>query len=97
MSVRKTHSYNDKCLPNVVSYHYLNIFRVNLLLMWSPPFIIDRVKHSEKGKCMWSVANNREFALFVAVAGYHGPSISMILCYIKVFTVMKKSKALKTT
>lgn len=61
--------------------------------MWVPPFIIDRVRHSAPGSCMWNVANNREFGLFVAIAGYHGPSVVMLVCYVKVFRVMRKSKA----
>ena len=65
--------------------------------MWLPPFIMDRVRHSQEGKCMWEVANNREFALFVAVAGYHGPSVIMIVCYVKVFSIMRKSKGFKAT
>lgn len=59
--------------------------------MWVPPWILDRVRWSEPGTCIWAVDNNREFAIFVAFAGYHGPSFIMIFCYIKVFMVMKRS------
>lgn len=62
--------------------------------MWVPPWLIDRIRWSEPGVCIWSVDNNREFVIFVALAGYHGPSLIMIFCYIKVFLVMYKSASL---
>ena len=63
-----------------------------LLVMWLPPFIVDRIKWSEPGVCMWTVDHNREFVVFVALAGYHGPSVIMVICYVKVYMVMRKSK-----
>lgn len=67
--------------------------RLCVLVVWLPPFIRDRIHYSQPGICIWSTDNNREFVVFVALAGYHGPSLIMIYCYIKVFLVMRRNGA----
>ncbi|ELT93321.1 hypothetical protein CAPTEDRAFT_74776, partial [Capitella teleta] len=90
------------CWPN--SYRKLNVTkfrtllnfvymctRLCVILIWVPPWLKDRLTYSEPGTCVWSTDNNREYVLFVAIAGYHGPSFIMIFCYVKVYRVTQKS------
>ncbi|ELT95665.1 hypothetical protein CAPTEDRAFT_110529 [Capitella teleta] len=88
------------CWPN--SYRKLNVTKFRTLvtiaiawlcviLIWVPPWLKDRLTYSEPGTCVWSTDNNREYVLFVAIAGYHGPSFIMIFCYVKVYRVMQRS------
>ncbi|ELT97435.1 hypothetical protein CAPTEDRAFT_193393 [Capitella teleta] len=88
------------CWPN--SYRKLNVTKFRTLvtiavawlcviLIWVPPWLQDRLTYSEPGTCVWSAENNREYVLFVAIAGYHGPSFVMIFCYVKVYRVMQRS------
>ncbi|ELU15881.1 hypothetical protein CAPTEDRAFT_108114 [Capitella teleta] len=88
------------CWPN--SYRKLNVTKFRTLvtiavawlcviLIWVPPWLKDRLTYSEPGTCKWSTNNNREYVLFVAIAGYHGPSCIMIFCYVKVYRVMQRS------
>ena len=62
-----------------------------MILLWVTPFTLDRMRWSRPNSCVWAVANNRQFVLFVAIAGYHGPSILMIICYIQVYRAMRKA------
>ncbi len=72
-------------LYNIMFYSVL--CRLMMFIIWIPPFVLDRIRWSEPGYCIWAVENNHKFVVFVSIAGYHGPSLIMIFCYIKVFMV----------
>ena len=59
-------------------------FRICVVAIWTPPFIGDRLKHSEPHSCIWEPNDNTEFVIFVAVIGHYIPCIIMVFCYIKV-------------
>ena len=59
-----------------------------MVAIWTPPFIGDRLKHSEPHSCIWEPNDNTEFVIFVAVIGHYIPCIIMVFCYIKVYAIM---------
>ncbi|XP_053391083.1 alpha-2A adrenergic receptor-like, partial [Mercenaria mercenaria] len=65
-----------------------------VVAIWTPPFIGDRLKHSEPHSCIWEPSNNTEFVIFVAVIGHYIPCIVMVFCYIKVFMVMRRQSSI---
>ena len=70
-------------------HHYLH--RCVMLIVWFPPFVLDRLKHSTARTCIWSPEQNRNFVLIVSVIGYHGPTLIMLLCYIFTFISLRKT------
>ena len=61
-----------------------------MLVLWCPPWIIDRVRYSEPGVCFWDPSLNKEFVFIIAILGHHGPYLFMMFCYIYVFIFMHK-------
>ncbi|XP_060552180.1 alpha-2A adrenergic receptor-like [Ruditapes philippinarum] len=68
-----------------------------VVAIWTPPFIGDRLKHSEPHSCIWEPNDNTEFVIFVAVIGHYIPCAIMVFCYIKVFMVMRRQSSLVTS
>ena len=60
------------------------------MAIWTPPCIADRIANSELHYCHWDPLKNLEFVLFVAIFGQCIPCILIILCYCKVFMVMRR-------
>ena len=58
--------------------------------MWLPPCIQDRLRNSEDDVCIWEPSENREFVIVIAVLGHHGPCLTIVVCYIRVFLAMRK-------
>ena len=67
-----------------------NCFRICVLIIWTPPFIGDRLKHQEVDKCIWEPSDNREFIIVVDIVGHYIPCLLVVAAYIKVYMVMKK-------
>ncbi|XP_053372809.1 alpha-2 adrenergic receptor-like [Mercenaria mercenaria] len=72
----------------------IGIIWLCVVAIWTPPFIGDRLKHSEPHSCIWEPSNNTEFVIFVAVIGHYIPCIVMVFCYIKVFMVMRRQSSI---
>ena len=66
------------------------LFRLAVLVVWLAPCILDRVNYSEPGICIWEPSNNKEFVVFIAIIGHHGPCIVIMACYFKVAQVMMR-------
>ena len=77
-------------------YLCCSLHRCLVLMLWLPPYINDRViaVNSMTSGCLWSVSrnNNNNFAIFMAVAGYHVPSFIIVYCYFRVFFKMRRSQ-----
>ncbi|ELU17631.1 hypothetical protein CAPTEDRAFT_45911, partial [Capitella teleta] len=86
-SYRSLNTNNTRTLVTVA------IVWVAVIIVYIPPFVIDRVRWSEPGVCIFSVDNNKDFGIFVGVVGYHIPSLIIVFCYYKVFVVMRRSGA----
>lgn len=69
---------------------YCYYFRICVFVIWTPPFIGDRLKHQEVDKCIWEPSDNREFIIVVDIVGHYIPCLLVVVAYIKVYTVMKK-------
>ena len=68
----------------------LYIFRACVFVIWTPPFIGDRLKHNdEMYSCIWEPSENLEFIIVVDIIGHYLPCSLMVISYVKVFTVMK--------
>ncbi|KAK7478593.1 hypothetical protein BaRGS_00030192 [Batillaria attramentaria] len=63
--------------------------RVSMLVLWVPPFTVDRINNSREGECFYDPAKNQVFVIVVAVVGYHGSTVVMLFCYIKVFLFLR--------
>nr|KAG5693246.1 hypothetical protein BaRGS_000828 [Batillaria attramentaria]KAG5695637.1 hypothetical protein BaRGS_029127 [Batillaria attramentaria] len=61
---------------------------VSMLVLWVPPFTVDRINNSREGECFYDPAKNQVFVIVVAVVGYHGSTVVMLFCYIKVFLTL---------
>ena len=61
-----------------------------MLVVWTAPFIADRIANSELHYCYWDPLKNAEFVLFVAVFGQCIPCLLIMICYFKVFMVMRR-------
>lgn len=59
-----------------------------MLVMWFPPWIVDRLRNSEPDICYWDPSQNEEFVYIVAIFGHHGPYCIMVACYIHIFFFM---------
>ena len=68
-----------------------------MLVLWVPPWILDRVRYSEPGICFWDPSLNKEFVFIVAILGHHGPYCIMIFCYVHVFVFMHKRRKIANT
>ena len=55
-----------------------------MLLLWGPAFAVDRFNNSRQGECFYDPEKNKTFVIAVAVLGYHGSTIVMLFCYVKV-------------
>ncbi|KAK7481820.1 hypothetical protein BaRGS_00026967 [Batillaria attramentaria] len=62
---------------------------VSMLVLWVPPFTVDRINNSREGECFYDPAKNQVFVIVVAVVGYHGSTVVMLFCYIKVFLFLR--------
>ena len=69
-------------------------FRVLVVVIWTPPFIADRMANDVENYCIWAPSDNRQFVVFVAVVGHYIPCVLMVFCYIKVFVIMRKQAKL---
>ena len=58
--------------------------------MWVPPWILDRLNHSEADVCIWEPSNNSEFVIFIAIFGHHGPCVTICVCYVRIFVAMRE-------
>ena len=61
-----------------------------VFVIWTPPFIYDRLKHTEDIFCIWEPSENQEFVILVAVIGHYLPFFIMVFCYLKVLYVMRR-------
>lgn len=61
-----------------------------MFILWTPPFIGDRLKHQEVDKCIWEPFDNHEFIIVVDIVGHYIPCLLIIAAYIKVYIVMRK-------
>lgn len=65
-----------------------------MLVLWVPPCVLDRIRHSKPGECHWDPSLNIELVFIVAILGHHGPCFIMIFCYSFVcFYVRKRAHA----
>lgn len=66
--------------------------RLAMVAVWLAPCILDRVKHGDVDPtvCMWEPSRNPEFVVFIAVVGHHLPCAVMLVCYVKVYAVMRR-------
>ncbi|XP_045210976.2 muscarinic acetylcholine receptor M3-like [Mercenaria mercenaria] len=80
---RKYHT-KRKCIISIVCVWLF------MLVLWVPPWILDRVRYSKPGICFWDPSLNKEFVFIVAILGHHGPYCIMIFCYTQVFLFMHK-------
>ncbi|XP_062588738.1 alpha-2A adrenergic receptor-like [Saccostrea cucullata] len=67
----------------------LTIVWVCVFIIWTPPFIGDRLKHQEVNKCIWEPSDNREFIIVVDIIGHYIPCLLIVVAYLKVYLVMK--------
>ena len=65
-----------------------------VFVIWTPPFVADRLANDVVHYCIWVPAENRQFVLFVAVVGHYIPCALMVFCYLKVFAVMRRQSKL---
>jgi len=63
-----------------------------MLILWVPPWILDRVRFSEPEVCYFDPSLNKEFVFVVATVGHHGAFFIMIFCYTYVFIFMRKRR-----
>ena len=77
--------------PNYANHNIsLYIFRACVFVIWTPPFIGDRLKHNDElYSCIWEPSENLEFIIVVDIIGHYLPCFLMVISYVKVFTVMK--------
>ena len=68
-----------------------------MLVLWLPPCIYDRIRHSKSGECIWEPSLNKEFVIVVAALGHHGSCILMLVCYFRVLVFMYKRNAMKAS
>ena len=61
-----------------------------MFVVWTPPCIADRIAHSELHYCYWDPLKNPEYVLFVAIFGQCIPCLLIMVCYCKVFMVMRR-------
>lgn len=66
------------------------LFRLFMLMLWVPPCILDRMRHSEPGVCFWDPSLNQELVYIVATIGHHLPYTLLVFCYTYVFVFMRK-------
>ena len=75
-------------------FHYSFLFnRAAVILIWVPAFIADHIEQSGTDQCVWDPHKNRNFAISMAICGYHIPSTLMVFCYVKVLLVMRRGRA----
>ncbi|XP_060586240.1 muscarinic acetylcholine receptor M5-like [Ruditapes philippinarum] len=55
-----------------------------MLVLWVPPWLLDRLKNSSPNECLWDPSLNQELVYVVAVLGHHLPFITILYCYIHV-------------
>lgn len=65
-------------------------YRVFMLVLWLPPCVMDRVNNAVQGECIWEPSNNKEFVIVIATIGHHGAFLILLICYIRVFYVLRK-------
>ena len=63
-----------------------------MLAVWLGPCIVDRIRWSQPGVCIWEPSKNKEFVIFVAVVGHHTPCAIIIFCYYKIYMLMRAKR-----
>jgi hypothetical protein len=66
-----------------------------MLILWVPPWLMDRLRHSKPGECFWDPSLNKEFVFILALLGHHVPFCIMILSYLYVLYFMRKRSEYK--
>ncbi|KAK7101608.1 alpha-2B adrenergic receptor-like [Littorina saxatilis] len=61
-----------------------------MFALWTPAFVVDRLNNSTPGECFYDPEKNQTFVTIVAVFGYHGSTVVMLFCYIKVFMFVRR-------
>ncbi|KAL5011820.1 hypothetical protein ScPMuIL_010371 [Solemya velum] len=61
-----------------------------VFVLWTPPFIMDRLRQDDPYRCIWEPSENQDFVLVVIVIGHYVPCTIMVGCYIKVSMAMMK-------
>ena len=67
------------------------------MVLWLPPCIYDRIRHSKPGECIWEPSLNKEFVIIIAALGHHGACVLMLSCYLRVQVFMYKRRAVKAS
>ncbi|KAJ8301226.1 hypothetical protein KUTeg_020213 [Tegillarca granosa] len=73
----------------------ISVDRIFMIVLWLPPFIVDRMKNSVPRFCKWEPAYNPEFVVVIAVVGHHGSCFILLFCYIRVFYMLRKRSKIK--
>lgn len=66
-----------------------------MIVLWVPPFILDRIKNPVPGVCKWEPAHNPEFVVVIAVLGHHGSCFVLLFCYVRVACLLRKRSKIK--
>ena len=61
-----------------------------MFVVCTPPCIADRIANSELHYCYWDPLKNPDFVIFVAIFGQCIPCLLIMICYCKVFMVMRR-------
>ncbi|KAL4217532.1 hypothetical protein ACF0H5_023981 [Mactra antiquata] len=69
-----------------------------MLVLWIPPWLVDRLRNSQPDMCYWDPSLNKEFVYIVAILGHHGPYCIIVACYIHIcYFVHKRSRVAMET
>ncbi|OWF53220.1 muscarinic acetylcholine receptor M5-like [Mizuhopecten yessoensis] len=80
----RAHHNKSKCIRLIIAVW------VFMIVLWLPPCVLDRVNNAVPGQCIWEPSNNKEFVIVIATIGHHGSFAILLICYIRVFYVLRK-------
>lgn len=68
--------------------------RLSFFATWLPVLIMDRINHSySPGDCIFYTVEDRRFGIFYVTIGYPIPMALMVVCNIKVYSAVQRSRA----
>ncbi|XP_033746495.1 muscarinic acetylcholine receptor M3-like [Pecten maximus] len=80
----RAHHNKRKCIRLIIAVW------VSMIVLWLPACVMDRVNNAVPGQCIWEPSNNKEFVFVIATIGHHGSFAILLICYIRVFYVLRK-------
>ncbi|XP_060063808.1 beta-3 adrenergic receptor-like [Ylistrum balloti] len=83
----RAHHNKRKCIRLIIAVW------VFMIVLWLPPCVLDRVNNAVPGECIWEPSHNKEFVIVIATIGHHGSFVILLVCYIRVFYVLRQRKS----